>query len=254
MKTVAVIISAFKIDKYFFKMIKEFNNQKLPDGWKLKVFIGVDGCISTKKLLDLNNINYFYSKNNVGTYIISNSLIYEAQKQEFDVLVRFDSDDMPQKNFLYNGLKYVSKYGYVRAACLKVDEKFLPITKKLDFAQGVFFIKNETLELVGGFNEYRVEGDTDLMERLNILGNHGVVLDRLYQRIYAFGLKESFTNRKAIYHRRIMPNTLTSSKSTGHGSDYRNSVREKLLTARNNGVIKIINPTKVSLDYIDNKV
>ena len=247
MKIVSVIISAYKIDNYFFKMINEFKNQKLPIGWKLKIFIGVDGCMTSKELLDLNNFDYYFSKKNVGTYIICNSLIKEAKKQKFDVLVRFDSDDMPQKDFLYNGLKYVMKYEYVRAACQRVDKNFTPITTNLDFAQGVFFIKNSLLEKVGGFNHYRVECDTDLMERLNILGNHGVILDRFYQRIYAFGFLEIFKRRKAIYQRRIMPGTLTSSSSTGHGSSYRKNVREKLKNARNEGNIKVLNPKTVSL-------
>lgn len=252
MKTVSVIISAYKIDNYFFKMIEEFKSQKLPKNWKLKLLIGVDGCVESKKLLDSNNIDYYFSEKNVGTYVICNSLIKEAKKQKFDVLVRFDSDDMPQQEFLYNGLKYVMKYDYVRAACLRVDENFSPITNKLDFAQGVFFIKNSLLDEVGGFNNYRVECDTDLMERLNILGNHGVVLDRFYQRIFAFGFMDIFKVRKAIYQRRIMSGTLTSSSDTGHGSFYRKNVREKLKIARNKGIIKVVKPETVSLTYIKN--
>ena len=113
-KTLALFISAYKADKNLINILDKFSNQKLPKGWVLKIYIGVDGCKETFNLLKESKINFYFSSENVGTYIICNSLIDVAKKYNHDMYVRFDADDIPMSNFLFNGIKRCLKLNFVR--------------------------------------------------------------------------------------------------------------------------------------------
>ena len=42
MKTLAIIITAYKAEKFILDTINAFKNQNIPNNWSIKFFIGVD--------------------------------------------------------------------------------------------------------------------------------------------------------------------------------------------------------------------
>ena len=168
-KILALIITAHNVDDKFLVLLENFNQQRLPKNWICHIFIGVDGCDKTKDLLIKNNVEFYFSKKNVGTYIISNSLIDIAKSYDPDIYARFDSDDLPQKNYLFNGIKNCKKIDFVRA---NFRWKKHPTRNGNNYepAYGVIFIKSFLFSKIGGYSEYRIEGDNDLIIRLKNLG------------------------------------------------------------------------------------
>ena len=50
-KIIAVIIAAHNVDSNFLVLLQNIKQQRLPKNWICQIFIGVDGCNKTKKLL-----------------------------------------------------------------------------------------------------------------------------------------------------------------------------------------------------------
>ena len=80
MKILAIIITAHKIDSRLVDTLNILKNQRIPKNWKINIYIGVDGCELSASILNKHNINYYFSKENVGTYTLFNSVMLEAKK------------------------------------------------------------------------------------------------------------------------------------------------------------------------------
>jgi hypothetical protein len=238
-KTLALLISAYKADENLINIVDKFLNQKLPRGWDVKIYIGVDGCKDTFNLLKENKINFYYSSNNVGTYIICNSLINIAKKYNHDMYARFDADDIPTTNFLFYGIKRCLKLNFVRTY-FQWENHPTKSRKEKKLAYGVIFFDNEVLSKVGGFSRYRVEGDHDFVMRLKNLGYLGNFRNIIFMKLY----------KKPIFKRIHNPTSLTGNKKTAQGSSYRNSIKQQLEKDRKVGS-RII-PKVVNLELIKN--
>lgn len=238
MKTLALLISAYKADRNLIDIIDKFHNQKLPRGWELKLYIGVDGCKNTYKLLKENNINFYYSSNNVGTYVIINSLIDKAKKFNHDMYARFDADDIPSKNYLYNGIKKCQKLKFTRAH-YRWKNHPTNSSKEKTLAWGIVFFNKEVLSKVGGYSEYKVSGDHDFALRLKNLGYDGDFQNIFYLKFF----------KKPIFTRIYSSSSLSADKNTRHGSPYRDSIIQQLEKDRKLGN-KII-PKVVHLKMIE---
>lgn len=240
-KTLALFISAYKADKNLINILDKFSNQKLPKGWVLKIYIGVDGCKETFNLLKENKINFYFSPENVGTYIILNSLIDVAKKYNHDMYVRFDADDIPMSKFLFYGIKRCLKLNFVRTY-FQWEKHPTRSHKEKKLAWGIIFFDKEVLSKVGGFSEYRVEGDHDLVMRLKNLGYIGDFRNIFYKKYF----------KKPLFKRVYNPASLTANKNTRQGSPYRNSIKQQLEKDRKLGN-KII-PKVVKLDLIESNL
>jgi len=252
MKVLAIIITAYKIDSSLIATLENFKNQKIPENWKVKIYVGVDDCKESASILDYHDLSYYISDKNVGTYVLFNSLMLEAKKEGFDALLRFDWDDVPLDNFLYNGLKSLEQYPFLRASYIKTDVNFSVLNNKISTAFGIFFITNELLSKIGGFNEHRIECDYDLVERLSILGHTSIDLSRFLTKIRIHGLKYSFRSSLPIFYRRIRENSLSSSPKTGHGTSYRNQIKKDLEQRRLQGKLFIEDIRVTNLEFIKN--
>ena len=238
MKTLALLISAYKADRNLIEIIDKFNNQKLPRGWELKLYIGVDGCRNTYNLLKENKINFYYASNNVGTYVIANSLIDKAKRFNHDMYARFDADDIPSKNYLFHGIKKCQKLKFARAH-YRWKNHPTHSSKEKTLAWGIVFFDNEVLSKVGGYSEYRVSGDHDFALRLKNLGYYGDFRNIFYLKFF----------KNPIFIRVYNPSSLSTNKNTRHGSSYRNSTNEQLKKDRklSNKII----PKVVHLEMIE---
>jgi glycosyltransferase involved in cell wall biosynthesis len=163
MKTLAIIMTAYKTEKYIIEAIDSLKNQPLPDGWQSKFYIGVDACKDVANILTKHNISYYWTDTNVGTYVLSNSLLKEAAGA--DVFVRFDSDDVALDGFLQNGIAACNSYDFVYGYCRRGTETLELFTQDFKPVDGVHFFTQHTLDVLGGFDSYRVACDTYFIKR-----------------------------------------------------------------------------------------
>jgi len=235
MKTCAVIMTAFESTDTILEAIYSLTEQSLPDNWQVKFYIGVDSCDKTATLLNKNNISYYYAKENVGTYILSNSLIRKAYNDNCDIFVRFDSDDYACEEFLYRGIKNTDEKHVTTTKYIRCDEQLQPLLGiEPRTAKGSIFISRFLLEKIGGYHHYRVSCDKYLLLRIKALGYKGKA------------------KLPPTYWYRTSATSLTGKKDTGLSSSYRENINLKLEESLKNKEFKI-NPVITDLEYQSNK-
>lgn len=233
MKTLAIILTAYKSEKYILRTLKSLQNQPLPNGWQIRFYIGVDACENTASILKENKIPYYYTKENVGTYILTNSLINNAQEDKCDMFLRFDSDDIACRNFLLYGIEHTLKYNFISPYQILVDEHLNPINNKFKIAHGSMFATQLAIDALGGYYHYRVGCDTNFFRRAKRLG---------------FG--ENITEKKPIYLYRQHDESLMKNKQLGKGTLQRKKARNLMKLEFDKGKNKIEHPVTTSLKYI----
>ena len=232
MKTLAIIITAYKAEKFILDTINAFKIQQIPANWRINYYVGVDNCNSTANLLDRNNISYYCAKENVGTYILTNSLIKEALKDDVDAFLRFDSDDVPCENFLMHGIYHLQSADFVRPYKINCNENLTTKTK-IEPADGPAFFTKHALNLLGGYDHYRVACDGFFRRRAEKLN-----------------LVKELQEDIPIYLYRNVQSSLTKNKETGKDSKYRKSVKKEMLKSFRQNVLKVEEPKTVLLGYI----
>lgn len=232
MKTLAIIITAYKAEKYILETLNAFKNQSIPNNWSIKFFIGVDACKPTANILENNDIDYYFSKENIGTYILTNSLIREATLQNVDAYLRFDSDDIPCENFLMHGIAHLESTDFVRPYKINCDENLTPKTG-IEPADGPVFFTKHALNLLGGYDHYRVACDGFFRRRAEKLN-----------------LMKELQEDIPVYLYRHVQSSLTKNKETGKDSKYRKGVKKEMLRSFRQNVLKVEEPKTVLLDYI----
>ncbi len=227
-KTVAVLMAAYRAEKYINQCIHSILAQNVPQGWRVDLRIGVDGCRATSDAL---KFPHYYSDQNVGAYIMRNSLISLG---EADAYCFFDADDVMIQGFLTHLLAVLPDFGAVLPAKYICDEGLNVILFKLQTGGSTLF-SHKILEKLGGFQSYRVAGDSDFLHRIELAGGKIIKI------------------HEPLYYRRKIPDSLTQNKTTGYHSDFRRRCWQSMTEARETGVIKI-NPETVPLISVDKKI
>jgi len=215
MKKLGIIITAYQSERFLLDAINSLKNQTLPVEWKIQFFIGVDGCIECYRILKENSITFFYSQRNVGTYILTNSLLEKSQKENCDMFLRFDSDDIATENFLYYGIQHAEKKEFVRNFLMFTDEYLNPIDRKVHRGVGSVFFTRYVLNNLGGYKHYRVGCDNDFRRRSEKINLKGIV-----------------RSNKPLFLRRKHNKSLTGNANTGHNSKYRNEIENLMQKER----------------------
>jgi len=227
MNKFAVIISAFGCPEYVMECVNAVKAQIKYTGWEYDIRIGIDGCQETADVLKQNNIKFFYSENNVGAYVIRNSLIYLSPA---DVYGYFDADDVMEKNYIYKNIEVLESSNCEAVISAKVNchKNLVAIGDGNAVIEtgGAMSFTHKALESVGGYYNFRCAGDTDLMERLRMAGHNIVNIE------------------EPLYRRRRHNKSLTKSGLTIYGGDYRKKVWAKMCAKRDQGKIKI-QPTTI---------
>lgn len=232
-KKLAICITAYDAKDFILETIDSLNNQKLPDSWEIRFYIGVDSCKDTAEILDKNKIPYYWASENVGTYILINSLLQKSVEDGCDTFLRFDSDDIAFENFICNGIYHAEKSGYVRGFYQSFRGKNFPKNPHfLGKAHGVVFFNKNVLNLLGGYHEYRVSCDA----WFNI-------------RAEKVGFTSNVTYNKPCFFYRLHQKSLTKNPQTALRSNFRREVERKLKKSLSDGEIKIENPVTVDLEY-----
>ena len=186
----SVIIPAYKAIKYIDECIASIKGD-------CEILIGVDACEETyNHIRHLENVYYF--KENVGPYVIKNTLVDEAK---YDDILFFDSDDIMAPGTIERIIEALNSKDYVKLSYIDFIKK--PLLSGIVYSNAVIGIKKSVFNSINGFYPWRCSADTELTYRLE----HN-----------NFSCK---TIPDVCYYRRLHQDNLTVKKETGHGSPIR---------------------------------
>lgn len=182
-----------------------------------EILVGIDNCEKTlefiKKEVFDSRIRFYYFSQNVGPYIVKNTLVKNSNSE---TILFFDSDDVMCENMVEEILKMQSFNDFVRPKYSNFNGVIPtnnPVNKEKLFGEGVFSIKKSLFLSMNGFEGWRTSADTDFM-------------GRLYK-----NSRKSINTPTVLFYRRLHQNSLTQSKQTGYGSkirsNYNNLIRNK---------------------------
>ena len=182
-----------------------------------EIFVGIDNCQKTLDFVKYNifddRIRFFYFQQNVGPYIVKNTLVKNSNSK---IILFFDSDDVMGENMVKEILNLQMFIDFVRPKYLNFTEETPKnnfVNKENLWGEGVFSIKKELFLSMNGFEGWRTSADTDFM-------------GRLYK-----NSRKSINSPTVLFYRRLHQNSLTQSKQTGYGSkirsNYNNLIRNK---------------------------
>jgi glycosyltransferase involved in cell wall biosynthesis len=202
MNTCAVLLSAWNVEpSWLLEAIASVNEQLPREGWRYELRLGVDGCEATARALREEGVPFWWSSENVGAYVMRNSLAELAPADAFSI---FDADDQMLPGYLFHCLRVVEKGDIAGADRV---EKSKNGTKVKRFKSGVCVIPEKAWRRLGGFRGDRVSSDTDLLLRARHLRFKVVRV------------------RKALYVRRVHPDSLTNAPATGGRSGIRRQIK-----------------------------
>jgi len=179
------------------------------DSISFEVLVGIDSCRNTLKYVNQNKFNphikFYYFKENVGPYVIKNTLtLYSKSKN----LLFFDSDDIMDKTMINEIISKLSEFECVKPKFYNFSGDFNleNIKSKKDnnlWGEGVFGIHKEIFLNLNGFEGWRCAADSDFMGR-----------------IQKNGVKINLT-KSVLFYRRLHSKGLTSDPKTNFKSDLR---------------------------------
>jgi glycosyltransferase involved in cell wall biosynthesis len=191
---ISVIIPAYKSTKYISECIASIQGE-------CEILIGVDHCQETYDYLkDFPNIKLFYFTENVGPYVIKNTLVDVA---EHEFILFFDSDDVLHEGILSVITKELQDVDYLKLNYINFHHKKILNGHKMNDA--VIAIKKSVFNSLNGFQPWRCGADTEFGHRLE------------------FNKCKTKNFTEFCYHRRIHNENLTVKKETTHGSPIRQS-------------------------------
>lgn len=178
--TVAVIIAAWKAERWLGECLESVAAQRLPRGVTVDVRIGVDACESTAAYLDATQRSYWWSSTNVGPYVIRNSLIERARADAYAI---FDADDRMRPRYLSKLLKAALPDRIAGAARYTIDSKGRTLNgnRTAPYQHGVCVIPHQVWQRLGGYQGWRIAADTELTLRAK---HHGIEVRKLSDGLY----------------------------------------------------------------------
>lgn len=229
MKTCAIIIPAYNCHEYILDCVKSVMNQKKIENIQYDMRVGVDGCQKTSDILRKNNIPFYFSNQNVGAYVMRNSLMY---LRPADYYIYFDADDIMNHDFIFQCIQKIDNgCEIVMPAKIECDKNMNRKNNRAIVQDGgAMCFTNKVLESLGGFCSARCASDTDFMRRAEMAGYQICKIDH------------------ALYKRRRHEKSLTKSGMTAFGGKYRKEVWKKMTEERERGMVKIV-PQRIELYF-----
>lgn len=164
----AVICAAYQAERYIGEMVASFYAQEPLEGWEYELRVGVDGCPATSAAL---SVPHWYSDENVGAYVMRNSLIGLAPADAYWI---FDADDVMLPDLLKRHLPMLADGDIVTASRWECNENLDKLQRRLS-RKGRFLVSRAAWQAAGGFRPERVSSDTDFQQRAEALGFQTVV-------------------------------------------------------------------------------
>jgi glycosyltransferase involved in cell wall biosynthesis len=177
---ISVIISAWQTEAWVEDAVRSVLAQDLPDGWKIEVLLGTDGCESTKvacePLYADDRVGIVHFDENRGSPVVFNDLLSICSGE---LVSRHDADDLmlpgrlsliikafeDQNVDLVNTFWIDGPEGDSRPAKVKGgNSKEFPQPP----ANGVWTWRREAIERLGAFDDWRVAEDAELLMQADL--------------------------------------------------------------------------------------
>lgn len=218
MKTVSVVIAAYRAQDFLGDAVDSVFAQSLPKGWRLELIVGIDGCPQTWEAatrLRPGNGKVIRMRERYGPYVTFNTLAGYAVG---DVIARFDADDIMLDGYLRQQLWILEHNPAVhltRTWSLYTNMDLsphsarvsngspLPDGRRQAGCDGALVFRRSVWEMLGGFRPWRCFADTDFIIRAFYLGFH------------------LFEIEDYLFVRRFHPDSLTQSSATREHSRIR---------------------------------
>ena len=185
---ITVIIPAYKATKYIDECLASLQGAE--------ILVGIDNCKETfDHLVGRTDIKSFYFAQNVGPFVVKNTLIDEASN---DKILFFHSDDVLAEGVLDRIEQALNIVDYIKLNYINFLHNINPKGHVMNDA--VIAINRPVFNELNGFQPWRCGADTELAKRLEFNKKKHIVLDDV------------------TYYRRLHDNNLTLRKETGHGS------------------------------------
>jgi glycosyltransferase involved in cell wall biosynthesis len=187
---VSIIIPAYKATKYIDECLASIKGD-------CEILIGVDACEETyNHIKHLENV--FYFPNNVGPYIIKNTLVDVAKCEN---ILFFDADDVMAEGIIEKFNKAIQQVDYVKLNYINFTHEIKKSGHIMNDA--VIGIKKSVFNSLNGFYPWKCGADTELENRLR-------------HNNFKYKVSEGIS-----YYRRLHGENLTMKSETGHGSSIR---------------------------------
>lgn len=199
----SIIIPTYGTPEYLKECIQSIKNQK--NNFNYEILLGVDNCKETLQHLKMNKdfykgIKIYFFKNNVGPFIIKNTLINVVKN---DKILFFDSDDIMTENMLSNFHKEIEHVDFIRFNYLNFSDNINKTLNEDLKADTIIGTKKNVLDKIIGFQPWICAADTELYDRL------------------VYNSKTQKTIEGISFYRRIHGKNLTIKKTTNHKSEIR---------------------------------
>jgi glycosyltransferase involved in cell wall biosynthesis len=222
-----VIIPTFNNVKYIEECLDSTVDSSI--GLNCEIFVGIDNCQETLNFIKgkLNKykdvVTFFFFKENVGPYIIKNTLTTFANSKN---ILFFDSDDIMLKELINEVIISLPSNDCVRFSYNDfvnpielTNEKMYKLNGK--YGEGVFAIKKNIFLKFNGFEPWRCAADSEFNQRLK---NNS---------------KKTIHIPKILFFRRRHNDSLTMTRETGAKSLIRLEYAKKI---GNKKKLKIFKP------------
>jgi len=226
---ISILITAYNVTNYIEECLDSVHNQTYFKDSNYEILLGIDGCIKTlgkvKSIKDkYKNLKVLYMPENKGTYITTNTLLYEA-KGEY--ILRFDSDDLMKPEMVESMIRELKELKEKQA--IWMTPRFSEFLNKIEEssgilsgADGVILVNRELLiKEFGGWSPWICGADSDLIHR--------------FWRAKKGGYKTS----EVLFYRRVHPTQLTRDSKTNFYSPIRKNVMKMLQENKINNIIYV---------------
>lgn len=172
----SLIISAYQSQLFIDECLASVyaSLSRLDEPWEL--LIGIDGCPDTRRAVrkyplgSASAVHYF--PDNVGTYVVTNTMISLAA---YDGVVRFDSDDVMLPAFasyLSNRkpARAIMRFPYHNFTQPPGGDRIIQDSVPVSFTCGIVCLSPGVLDELGGYRPWRCTADADLLHRAEMAG------------------------------------------------------------------------------------
>ena len=216
---VSIIMPAYKSADFIEQALDSLQRQNLFTSHKnYEILVGIDNCPDTRNKLrkiarKYNNLRVFWFDENVGPYIIRNTLMWKEAK--YDNLLLFDSDDVAYPYLVWELLNTMDEgIDMVRYMITRFADD--PLNDQNDYkkhmvSNGTVLVTKRTLERFGGYQPWKCAADWELIYRM---GKYGGII-----KIY----------REPLAHVRKHPQSLTVNEKTNMKSKLRADYHQQTL-------------------------
>lgn len=167
MRTCAVIVAAWRAERWIGECLRAIEGQKELPGWRWQLRLAVDACEPTSHQLRKLKVTHWWTPVNVGPYVLRNTLI---GLEPADAYAVFDADDIMEPRYLEQLVKLAWPNHIAGSARMTINDRGKIRSRRSLYRHGVSVISHEAWMRVGGYRGWRIAADSDLTSRAQELG------------------------------------------------------------------------------------